>query len=405
MILDFDSHLPKEYDYVASPIIGFAGANASGKTTILQALTFVLWFMEDSFAKLETAQPIPFEPFVTSQKQPTRFHLVFTKKLRLDDRDKWVNYEYELCLSQEKVLTEGLYYYPYGRKRVAYIRDENKVKFGATIAKFDTTGLRRNCSIVSFAAQFASQHVAIACKTYVFQSNVRHTGLKEETFNLDLLAELVKDDDTKHRVRELLKIADVGIEDIYWREEESLAELVLHNIEEIERENNKERFTTQQLQTLRHVLNSENLKIEVAHIFFRHRIGELLVDFTPDLESSGTLQFLALLHFALNALKDGTLLILDEIELKLHQNLVAYLVGMFENPSENKQGAQLIFSFHNTYLMEILKPSELWFTEKNDEGYTDIFSAVDFEDIKQLHNKNLEKLYRIGRFGATPRGI
>lgn len=402
-ILDFDSHLPKESEYVASPIIGFAGANASGKTTVLQALTFVLWFMEDSFAKLETAQPIPFDPFVTFKQAPTKFHVIFTKKSQVDGQYKPVNYEYELCLSREKVLTEALYYYPYGRKRMAYTRNENKVKFGATIAKLDTTGLRQNCSVISFAAQFASQDVAKDCKTYVFQLNVRHTGLKEEAFSLDILAALVKDDDTKHRVKELLKIADIGIEDMYWKEEESLADLVLDNIKEIEKEGYKERFTAQQLQTLRHVLSSESLKIEVAHIFFRHRIGELLVDFTPDLESSGTLQFLAILHLTLNALKDGTLLILDEIELKLHQNLVAYLIGMFENPSENKKGAQLIFSFHNTYLMEILKPAELWFTEKNDEGYTDIFSAVDFEDIKQLHNRNLEKLYRIGRFGAKPK--
>ena len=90
---------------------------------------------------------------------------------------------------------------------------------------------------------------------------------------------------------------------------------------------------------------------------------------------------------------------------KLHQNLIAYLVGLFENKDENKHNAQLIFSFHNTYLMEILKPAQLWFCEKSDEGHTDIFSAIDFKDIKELHKRSLEKLYRIGRFGAKPKGI
>jgi hypothetical protein len=55
--------------------------------------------------------------------------------------------------------------------------------------------------------------------------------------------------------------------------------------------------------------------------------------------------------------------------------------------------------------MKILTPEQLWFTEKNDSGHTEIFSASHFEDIKNLHERNLEKLYRIGRFGAKPRGI
>ncbi len=55
--------------------------------------------------------------------------------------------------------------------------------------------------------------------------------------------------------------------------------------------------------------------------------------------------------------------------------------------------------------MEILKPHQLWFTEKNDGGYTEIFSAADFKDIKKLYQRNLEELYRLGRFGAKPRGI
>ena len=122
-------------------------------------------------------------------------------------------------------------------------------------------------------------------------------------------------------------------------------------------------------------------------------------------ESSGTLQFFALLYRVMLALKQGSLFIIDEIEIKLHQNLVAYLIGLFQNKYENPDGAQLIFSFHNTYFMEILKPSQLWFTEKNDRGCTEIFSAADFKDIKKLHQRNLEELYRLGKFGAKPRGI
>lgn len=141
-------------------------------------------------------------------------------------------------------------------------------------------------------------------------------------------------------------------------------------------------------------------------LVFTHKIEGNRIDFSShELESAGTLQFLALLYHILSALKHGRLLILDEIELKLHPNIVAFLLGLFQNSSENPKGAQLIFSFHNTAFMELLVPEQLWFAEKNDDGQTELFSAADFQDIKDLHQKNLENLYRIGRFGAIPRGL
>jgi hypothetical protein len=140
-------------------------------------------------------------------------------------------------------------------------------------------------------------------------------------------------------------------------------------------------------------------------VFFKHQIDQNLADFKPDMESAGTLQFLFLLYRMLHAFKDGGVLIMDELELKLHQNLVAYMIGLFQSPTTNPQGTQLIFSFHNTALMEILKPEQLWFAEKNDQGQTELFSAAQFHDLKGLLDKNLEGLYRTGRFGAKPRGI
>jgi AAA15 family ATPase/GTPase len=130
-----------------------------------------------------------------------------------------------------------------------------------------------------------------------------------------------------------------------------------------------------------------------------------LVDLIESDESAGTLKLLALLEKIHLAFRLGLLLIIDEIELRLHQNLIAYLIGLFENFDQNNQGGQLLFSFHNTALMEILQPNQLWFTEKNDQGQTEIFSAADFTDIKDIQQRNLEELYRIGRFGAKPRAL
>ncbi|ETR73629.1 MAG: hypothetical protein OMM_06827 [Candidatus Magnetoglobus multicellularis str. Araruama] len=121
------------------------------------------------------------------------------------------------------------------------------------------------------------------------------------------------------------------------------------------------------------------------------------------MESSGSLQFLMLLSHVLNYLDKGTLLILDEIERHLHSDLISLLLSLYK--TENPNNAQLMFSFHNSAIMDMLLPEELWFTEKSDNGDTTIFSASHFEDIQDIYEKSLEKLYRIGRFGAKPRGI
>lgn len=136
-----------------------------------------------------------------------------------------------------------------------------------------------------------------------------------------------------------------------------------------------------------------------------HKIEDKLAPFEYHLESAGTLEFLLKLFYFLQALEEGAVFVVDEIELKLHQNLVAYLLGLFKNKTANKHGAQLICSFHNSYFMEFLEPEQLWFAEKNDQGETELFSAAAFTDIKNLYEKDLEMLYRVGRFGAKPREI
>lgn len=79
-IVEFDSGLPKDSPFVANTTIGIAGANASGKSSLLQALNFTLWFMQDSFLALDEDKNIPIEPFITCQDASTKLHLIFTQK-------------------------------------------------------------------------------------------------------------------------------------------------------------------------------------------------------------------------------------------------------------------------------------------------------------------------------------
>lgn len=385
-VLEFDVNIRKEIACTAHPLIGLAGANASGKTALLQALSFVFWFLKDSFLNQEPDEEIPLDPFCTQKQQATHFHLIFS----INNND----YEYKLKINKQKVISESLHYYENDEEQCAYIREEKTITFGHKIPKISTSGLRQNSSIISYAAQDDTQVIAKLCKEYIVYSNVTHGGFREEHFKYNL-EKMIEDKYFQSRLSTFLPIADVGIETVAVKKpyEENINKLQasLHNLDDKNKNSILENFLKLQTKT---------------ELIFTHQIDGKAIDFSgSEQESAGTLQFLTLLYRILYALKKGHLLILDEIELKLHQNLVAFLIGLFQNPDENPNCAQLIFSFHNAAFMELLKPEQLWFAEKNDDGQTELFSAADFHDIKDLHQKNLEKLYRIGRFGATPRGL
>ncbi|MEN8215153.1 MAG: AAA family ATPase [Pseudomonadota bacterium] len=390
-ILEFDANPRREIACPAHPLIGLAGANASGKTALLQALSFVFWFLQDSFLTQAPDEEIPLDAFCTQKDKPTRFHLIFYHN-RID-------YEYQLYANKEKVIFESLHYsHQNAENQCAYIREDKTVKFGEQISKISTSGLRQNSSIISYAAQDDTQVIAKSCKEYIVRSNVSHGGFREEHFKPQRLEKMIEDEYFQTRLPAFLPIADVGIETVALKkaDEEELNKL-LANLDD----KNKERFPKELLDMLR-----TKTEFDRKQLVFTHQIEGRMIDFSSsERESTGTLQFLILLYRILSTLENGHLLILDEIELNLHQNLVAFLIRLFQNPDENSNCAQLIFSFHNAAFMEMLMPEQLWFAEKNDKGQTEFFPAADFQDIKDLHQKNLEKLYRIGRFGATPRGL
>ncbi len=371
-VLEFDLHIKKDAAFLAHPTIGFAGSNASGKSNVLKALSFVLWFAGESFLELKAKLNdifhftgdikwdkihIPVEIFITNQDKPCKFHIIFT--------NNGIDYEYLLTVNTEKVFEEEFYYYPKKRQKLIYHRKELHVKFGDGISKFDTKDLRENCSIISLAAQFETQEQAKIVKDYtIFPTNIpAGKDFEDIEFNDYYVAFLESNPFLKEEAIKLLKLADLGIENFY----------VKRNIED------------------------EPLA------FFEHRINGNLIALPSKSQSSGTLQMLAIFVYVLQALNNGKLLILDEIEIKLHQNLVAYIIGLFQNPETNTKSAQLIFAFHNTSLMEILKPEQLWFAEKNENGHSEFYCAANVQGIKDLHKKSLETLYRIGRFGATPK--
>jgi hypothetical protein len=136
---------------------------------------------------------------------------------------------------------------------------------------------------------------------------------------------------------------------------------------------------------------------------FMHRAAdEQRLPFDLEEESEGTMAWFALIGPTIVALRSGGTLLFDEIDSSLHPRLSARLIELFQDPETNPGGAQLIFTSHDTSLLNHLNRDEVWLTEKGTDGMTTMTALAEYGGDKVRRSLNLEKAYLQGRFGAVP---
>ena len=112
--------------------------------------------------------------------------------------------------------------------------------------------------------------------------------------------------------------------------------------------------------------------------------------------------FFALIGPILDALKHGLVLIIDEIDARLHPNLCEALISLFNSKHANKKGAQLIFATHNTLIMNrnMLRRDQIYFIEKDKFGESELYSLLDYKKVRS--DASYDKDYLLGKYGAVP---
>jgi hypothetical protein len=142
--------------------------------------------------------------------------------------------------------------------------------------------------------------------------------------------------------------------------------------------------------------------------FFLQRIMQNTVYELPfSSESDGTRKLFAALPVVLMALKEGRLMVIDELDAKLHPKLLRYVIRLFTNPEINRHGAQLLFTSHDMSTMKnsIFRRDEIWFAALDETNSSEVYSLSELrrENNEPINNTAAyDKQYLEGRYGADP---
>lgn len=144
------------------------------------------------------------------------------------------------------------------------------------------------------------------------------------------------------------------------------------------------------------------VKIEVLYRVENNKIKSLPLE----LESDGTRKMIYLFDYLIGALKKGMTLFIDDLDTKLHPLLTRYIINLFHNKEINISNAQLIYTTHDVTNLnkETFRRDEIWFTEKDNSGVSEIYSLSDYkiDNVKIRNDATFNKDYLTGRYGAIP---
>ncbi|MEA3316353.1 MAG: ATP-binding protein [Bacteroidota bacterium] len=369
------------------------GANASGKSRFMEALMFMRHFAISSSKDSQKGDEIPVEPFklnTETENLPSEFEVVFFHNDIL--------YRYGFEVKQTQVVSEWLYHKSKTKEVELFYRDFQDFDIHPRNFKKGAIGvkeglIRDNALLLSLAAQL-NDAISITIIEW-FKSLKTISGLREEGYQGYTIGR-IKNPNKKLKILELLKAADFGIQDI---------KLEMLDVENLPKEMPKE---------LKNKLikksKEENTEF-ISDVLTTHKkydksqkyIDEISFSLDND-ESSGTRKFFALTGPILDVIENGYTLIIDELDSKLHPNLVCKLVSLFNSKELNPKNAQLIFNTQNTNLLSsgLFRRDQIWFTEKNKFGEANLYSLADFKTNNVRKTESFEENYIRGKYGSIP---
>ena len=357
------------------------GPNASGKSTLLQALAFMRALVAESATLMQLGQTFNIQPFrldTACAAKPTEFEITFIFN--------GVRHQYGFSLTPERIISEWLLVYRTAKPQQWFNRQFDE-KTQSSIYEFSThlTGPRKlwqdstrsNALFLSTAAQLNSELLGPVFSWLVEQPVYFSAGLTPPPNHT---TELLQTESGRRAVRDFLTFADISISDVMTVQRQGFQQKFMFGPEGAK------------------VMHEEQ---EMLMPQFVHKTDRGSASFELHEESQGTQRLYALAAPVLDVLKHGRLLIIDELDSSLHPLLVRRLVRMFHQRELNANGAQLFFTTHDSSLLDrtLFRRDQIWFTEKDNDQATRLYPLSDFSPRE---NEAWERGYLTGRYGAVP---
>lgn len=375
----------RKYELLNSAVI--YGANASGKSNILSAMSFMKSLVLNQTKIMLSVDELPYEPFklnTETENASSSFEIVCF----IDD----IKYRYGFELDNRIIYSEWLFADEKGKESKLFYRDieedfyinNNKFKEGNELKVNDNQLFIWKCDQEGGEI---SKKILNWFNKFNFIDGMQHQGYEEFTMKQ------MENENFKNAIVALVQTADIGIEDIVL-EKSDISETSLAKMnfpEELKKMIMKSGQATSFTLDTYHKKYDEN----------NHEIGETIFNLNKE-ESKGTRKFFKMSAPILDTLKYGKVLMIDELDASLHPMLTKHLINLFQDEEINKKNAQLIFATHDTNLLakEMFRRDQIWLTEKNQYGATDLYSLAQFKNVR--NSEDFEKRYLQGKYGAVP---
>lgn len=345
------------------------GANASGKTNLIKFLYgFRRWVLNmDNRVGEDIVLYQPFRFDSETANAPIEFSLEFiAQKIR---------YKYEVSFTKTQIESESLISYPNGKQTQLYERvllpddkESDTIKLGSSLAAYKPFNVFKNQLLLSkFLKDTPCEPITNAAK--YLADMVISNGFHEDTIlgeDKEMLRWLYSHPDNKKMLVEFLVFADTGVADF-------------------------------QLEK-----RSGNVEVTSLHGLYKDGEGIGKTDLPFREESFGTRALFIIGCHILQALQSGSPFFIDEMDSGLHSYVTQLIVDIFRNERINKKNAQLIFTTHDVNLLDqnTIRKDQVWFTEKDEYGISEIFTLSDFDDVRE--DTLFAKWYLNNKFGGVP---
>ncbi len=383
--VDRDREQARREEYLGESLLTRAaifGPNASGKSNIVGALT---WLSEAVLGSLRFWEDrIPLEQFAFGPAQLRTTEFVYEATI------EGIRFEYILELDTEKVHYEALFHYPEKKRRRLFEREglELKIQRGLGAVSGTRELLTNRTLALTVARRFDEALISDFALTFSrMQTFGIRTGVTrrvrpqliarptlqwfDDAEQADLFTSSEEVPNEREKALAMLRLADLGIEDVTIEQPEvAFAEV------------------------------SDTRAVRRVKLLHKAAGGSMPLAFNS--ESEGTRTWFNLIGPLLTALHFGSVIVFDELDASLHPTLSAELLRIFGSQTLNPLGAQLIFTSHDTSLLGHLNRDEVWLTEKREAGSTRLGALAEFAGERVRRSQNLENAYLHGRFGALP---